>query len=172
DRARPGCPATHRRHTRPRAARPADGEVTRVYDGQEFLRDNRWCLSRRALLTGAGAIGAAGLLSACGAGDTPTGSAVAAAGAVLAQTGDVPVGGGAVANGLLVVQPQAGTFKAYDATCPHQGVRVGAPRDGVITCPAHGSTFAVDDGARLGGPAPTGLTEVPIRVDGTDIIKA
>ncbi|GAB3933847.1 Rieske (2Fe-2S) protein [Micromonospora vulcania] len=143
-----------------------------MYDGQEFLRDDRWCLSRRALLTGVGAVGAVGLLSACGATGTPAGGAVATAGTVLARTADVPVGGGTVANGVLVVQPEAGTFKAYDATCPHQGVRVGAPRDGVITCPAHGSTFAVADGTRLGGPAPKGLTEVPVRIDGTDIIRA
>ncbi|WP_307871319.1 Rieske (2Fe-2S) protein [Micromonospora sp. M61] len=144
-----------------------------MYDGQEFLRDNRWCLSRRGLLTGAGALGAAGLLSACGAGDSPTGGpASTAPGTVLARTGDVPVGGGTVAEGVLVVQPEAGTFKAYDATCPHQGVRVGAPRDGVITCPAHNSTFSAGDGARLGGPATKGLTEIPVRVDGTTIVRA
>ncbi|MEU4397603.1 Rieske (2Fe-2S) protein [Micromonospora orduensis] len=146
--------------------------MTTVYDGQDFLRDDRWCLSRRALLTGAGAVGAAGLLSACGAGDGPTGQAAATAGTVLARTADVPVGGGTVTSGVLVVQPEAGTFRAYDATCPHQGVRVGAPSDGVITCPAHNSTFAVGDGARLGGPATRGLTEIPITVDGTTIVRA
>ncbi|MEU1360533.1 Rieske (2Fe-2S) protein [Micromonospora zamorensis] len=77
-----------------------------------------------------------------------------------------------VAEGVLVVQPEAGTFKAYDAACPHQGVRVGAPRDGVITCPAHNSTFSPGDGARLGGPATKGLTEIPVRVDGTTIVRA
>ncbi|MFI6781439.1 Rieske (2Fe-2S) protein [Micromonospora sp. NPDC050276] len=143
-----------------------------MYDGQEFLRDNRWCLSRRALLTGAGAVGAAGLLSACGAGDSPAGQAAATPGSVLASTADVPVGGGTVTGGVLVVQPEAGTFKAYDATCPHQGVRVGVPRDGVITCPAHNSTFAVSDGSRQGGPATNGLTEIPIRVDNTTITRA
>ncbi|GGO27205.1 Rieske (2Fe-2S) protein [Micromonospora parathelypteridis] len=148
-------------------------EVTRMYDGQEFLRDNRWCLSRRGLLTGVGALGAAGLLSACGAGDSPTDSQAAAApGTVLARAGDVPVGGGTVTAGVLVVQPEAGTFRAYDATCPHQGVRVGAPRDGVVTCPAHNSTFSPSDGARLGGPATKGLTEIPVRLDGDNITRA
>ncbi|WLS44333.1 Rieske (2Fe-2S) protein [Micromonospora profundi] len=151
--------------------RSADERGDEVYDGQEFLRDKRWCLSRRALLTGAGAIGAAGVLSACGTGDESSPQPAAEPGAVLASTGDVPVGGGTLVGGVLVVQPEAGTFTAYDATCPHQGVRVGAPRDGVITCPAHNSTFAVGDGARLGGPATTGLTEVPIRVDGTNIVR-
>ncbi|MET8251665.1 Rieske (2Fe-2S) protein [Micromonospora sp. NPDC005197] len=143
-----------------------------MYDGQEFLRDKRWCLSRRTLLTGAGALGAAGLLSACGGGDSSADQAAATPGTVLARTGDVPVGGGTVVDGVLVVQAEAGTFTAYDATCPHQGVRVGAPRDGVITCPAHNSTFAIGDGARLGGPASRGLTEIPVRVDGTDIVRA
>ncbi|MFG3558827.1 Rieske (2Fe-2S) protein [Micromonospora sp. NPDC047557] len=143
-----------------------------MYDGQEFLRDKRWCLSRRTLLTKAGALGAAGLLSACGGGDSSAGQAAATPGTVLARTGDVPVGGGTVIDGVLVVQAEAGTFSAYDATCPHQGVRVGAPRDGVITCPAHNSTFAIGDGARLGGPASRGLTEIAVRVDGTDIVRA
>ncbi|MET8348530.1 Rieske (2Fe-2S) protein [Micromonospora sp. NPDC005206] len=145
--------------------------MTTVYDGQEFLRDDRWCLSRRALLSGVGAVGAAGLLSACGAGDSPTGQAAATPGTVLARTGDVPVGGGTVVDGVLVVQPEAGTFTAYDATCPHQGARVGAPRDGVITCPAHNSTFSASDGARLAGPATRGLTEIPVRVEGTNIVR-
>lgn len=144
-----------------------------MYDGQEFLRDNRWCLSRRGLLTGVGALGAAGLLSACGAGDSPTSSQAAAkAGTVLARTGDVPVGGGTVTDGVLVVQPEAGSFKAYDATCPHQGVRVAAPRDGVVTCPAHNSTFSPSDGSRLGGPATRGLTEIPVTINGEEILRA
>ncbi|WP_410808874.1 Rieske (2Fe-2S) protein [Micromonospora sp. 067-2] len=143
-----------------------------MYDGQEFLRDNRWCLSRRTLLAGAGAVGAAGLLGACGDGDAPADAAAATSGTVLARTADVPVGGGTVVAGVLVVQPTAGVFQAYDAACPHQGVQIAAPRDGVSTCPAHNSTFAVADGARLGGPATRGLTEIAVRVDGTDIVRA
>lgn len=144
----------------------------------EVAEIRRWCPNRRALLTGVGAVGLTGALAACGGGDDDRAdgagddnAAAAGAGTVLAPTADVPVGGGVVAGGVLVVQPAAGTFKAYDAACPHQGVQVGAPQDGVSTCPAHNSTFAIADGSRLGGPAPRGLTEVPVTVDGANVVR-
>jgi nitrite reductase/ring-hydroxylating ferredoxin subunit len=141
----------------------------------------RWCAGRRALLAGAGA---AGLLAACGDDPAPPSTAApqqpaptsAAAAPTpapsLASTTDVPVGGGTVVGGVLVVQPVAGTFKAYDAACPHKGVKINPPQDGVATCPAHKSTFAIADGARISGPAPTGLKEIPIKVDADRITQA
>src|SRR3712207_7643099 len=45
---------------------------------------------------------------------------------------------------VLVVQPQTGVYRAFDATCPHAGARVDAPDGDTLTCPAHGSTFRVD----------------------------
>jgi nitrite reductase/ring-hydroxylating ferredoxin subunit len=130
---------------------------------------NQRCTSRRGLLVGVGAVGLAGVLTGCG-GDTedqdnpttmpqsvaPSGTASssgAGTGGALAATTDIPVGGGKVVNGVLVVQPTAGTFKAYQAACPHQGVQVSAPTDGVATCPAHRSTFDINDGSRLSDPA-------------------
>ncbi|WP_327011842.1 Rieske (2Fe-2S) protein [Dactylosporangium sp. NBC_01737] len=142
----------------------------------------RWCAGRRALLAGAGA---AGLLAACGDDPAPPASAPAAAAPAtsaapsapspatsLASTADVPVGGGAVIGDVLVVQPVAGTFKAYDAACPHKGVKLGVPKDGVATCPAHNSTFAIADGARISGPATSGLKEIAIKVDAGRITQA
>ncbi|MEV4512701.1 Rieske (2Fe-2S) protein [Dactylosporangium sp. NPDC049525] len=140
----------------------------------------RWCAGRRALLVGAGA---AGLLTACGDDPAPPSTAspqqatttdAAAApspASSLASTTDVPVGGGTVVGGVLVVQPVAGTFKAYNAACPHKGVKVNPPKDGVATCPAHNSTFAIADGARMSGPATSGLTEIAITVDGGRITQ-
>ena len=153
-----------------------------------------WCANRRMLLCGVGGLAAAGLLSACGdsnaakASGVPSGATNAgkAAGVpsgtpgvpsdtpsvdVLATTAEVPVGGGTVAGAVLIVQPVAGRFKAYDAACPHKGVIVRAPADGVITCPAHGSTFSMADGSRTGGPAPHGLTEIAVAVEGANIVK-
>lgn len=164
------------------------GAVT-MGDEHATLESNRWCASRRGLLAGTGAVGLAGVLTACGGGDsadqsnpaTPpqstdpsatASSSGAGTGGALAATTDIPVGGGKVVNGVLVVQPTAGTFKAYQAACPHQGVLVTAPKDGVATCPAHRSTFDIDDGSRLSGPADRGLTEVPVSVEGTDIVAA
>ncbi len=137
----------------------------------------RWCAGRRALLVGAGA---AGLLTACGDDPAPPGAAppqetTAAApspATSLASTADVPVGGGTVVGDVLLVQPVAGTFKAYNAACPHKGVKVITPKDGVATCPAHNSTFAIADGARMSGPATSGLKEIAITVDGGRITQA
>ena len=109
----------------------------------------RWCAGRRALLAGAGV---AGLLAACGDDPAPPQAAPPpppTPAASLASTADVPVGGGTVVGDVLLVQPVAGTFKAYNAACPHKGVKVAAPKDGVATCAAHNSTFAIADGARL-----------------------
>jgi Rieske Fe-S protein len=89
----------------------------------------------------------------------------------LTSTRSVPVGGGKVVDGVLVVQPLPGLFKAYDARCPHLAAMVSPPKDGVITCRQHNSQFLDIDGSRLGGPAPRGLKEIVIEVDGTDILK-
>lgn len=70
----------------------------------------------------------------------------------------------------LVIQPEAGTFVAYDAVCPHLGCIVYYDhQQDLIACPCHGSTFAVATGERLGGPAPHGLTKLPLAVEGGDL---
>lgn len=153
------------------------------------------CLSRRALLGALGATGVAASLTACQADEpaAPTGGAAqpppapatsapaaaptdpataaptVAARPVLSTTAAIPVGGGKIVSGLLIVQPVAGTFAAYDARCPHLGAPLSTPQDGVVTCDAHNSTFRDVNGARLGGPAPRGLRRVPITVQGESI---
>lgn len=70
----------------------------------------------------------------------------------------------------FVVQPQSGRFLAFDAVCPHAGCYVGfqATADQFV-CPCHGSRFSGQSGAVLSGPAPRGLSSIPITVgqDGT-----
>jgi nitrite reductase/ring-hydroxylating ferredoxin subunit len=150
------------------------------------------CLSRRALLTALGATGAAASLAACDApgpstppGDSADSPRVPASGTsisasstptdapqqVLTTTTAVPVGGGKIVSGILIVQPTAGQFVAYDARCPHRGAPLSPPKAGVVTCYEHHSTFRDTDGALLGGPARRGLRQVPIIVDGTTITK-
>jgi len=149
-------------------------------------------LSRRAVVAGVGGVAAAGLLSACGGGSTATAPATTAAaepapsastpssapsassGTELTSTSDVPVGGGTVFadQDVVVTQPTAGDFKAFSATCTHQGCKVKSVADGVIVCPCHGSKFAIADGAVTAGPAKSPLPEKTISVEGDSILLA
>ena len=45
----------------------------------------------------------------------------------LADTGDIPIGGGKLVGQVLLVQPAAGTVRAFNAICPHRGARVSPP---------------------------------------------
>jgi Rieske Fe-S protein len=145
-------------------------------------------LSRRAVLAGGCGAACAVALTAC-AGYGPGGPAPAPAPApapgqpgpapagtapALAAVTDVPVGGGVVlaAQGLVVTQPQAGTFKAFSATCTHQGCSVNEVKDGTINCPCHGSRFAVADGSPTAGPAKKPLPETAVTVQGSSVILA
>ena len=101
----------------------------------------------------------------------PGGSAQSGA---LARTADIPVGGGAVfaEQDIVVTQPEAGEFRAFSATCTHQGCPVTEVADGTINCNCHGSKFAVADGAVVDGPADTPLAERGISVTGEQILLA
>lgn len=145
-------------------------------------------LSRRSVLCGVlVALAVPGGLAACSSGSTPSGTGTtggtAPAGTtpggppIIAALADVPDGGGLIAGNPansrpLVLVRTGDTVKAYDATCPHQGVAVSPPENGVITCPNHGSTFNASDGAVTKGPATTGLAEVPVKVQAGQIVPA
>src|ERR671937_24055 len=98
--------------------------------------------TRRALLAGAGAVGAGVVRAACGSDDgagtgtaPPTSGGPGATGAgdagggnrdsvgPLARTTDIPVGGGAVfaSKGVVITQPEPGQFKGFDQICTPQG---------------------------------------------------
>ncbi len=93
-------------------------------------------------------------------GTTPPGTAIGLA-------NQVPVGGAAqfgdprTGDPSLVIQPQAGTFLAFDAVCPHAGCMV-QYQQGTFVCPCHGSVFNGTTGAVETGPAASGLRELPI----------
>ncbi|MGI5177998.1 Rieske (2Fe-2S) protein [Dactylosporangium sp. CA-152071] len=160
------------------------------------------CSARRALLLGAGALGVTVLAGCGGDEETPaatgsqppasaapttaanpfdntapaTGASDAAppAGALVAVK-DVPVGGGVIAKDtILVVQAKQGTFKAYQASCPHQGVTVEPPSPGATTimCPGHNSQFKIADGSLARGPATRGLNAVPVKVQAGYVVEA
>ena len=77
----------------------------------------------------------------------------------------------------IIVKLPGGSYAAYDATCTHEGCRVGWDQaDNVLLCPCHGAAFdPADHGAVLGGPTNTPLLELPLQIDqasGTISIKA
>lgn len=151
--------------------------------------------SRRQALCGlAVALVAPGaLVAACGgsnsAGGTsatasPTASAASGSSATggtsggsLAALADVPVGGGKVVDRpgggqLLLVRTSDTEVLAYDPTCPHRGVTVAPPANGLITCPGHGSQFDPASGALRRGPATKGLTPVAVKVASDKVVLA
>jgi Rieske Fe-S protein len=148
--------------------------------------------SRRIVFHGLGALGVAAVLAGCGGeeadpaatGPTPTPSPTeesseapsespeesrdeeSAQADVLATTDEVPVGGGLVLadERIVLTQPTQGDFQAFSAVCKHQGETVGRVEDNVITCLFHGSQYDAATGDVVGGPAPTGLDRIEIKV--------
>lgn len=92
----------------------------------------------------------------------------------LAKTGDIPEGGGKVFAdaGVVVTQPTAGQFRAFDITCTHQGCPVDEVAGGTINCPCHGSKFKISDGSVAAGPAGRPLARKNIKVVGDSIVLA
>jgi Rieske Fe-S protein len=156
--------------------------------------------SRRVVLAGAGGLGAACLLAACGTdtggagsngasgGDfsndpAPAGSKGAETGSTdgggssgggeaLALVADVPEGGGIIKGDYVITQPASGTFKAFSKVCTHQGCDVSKVDAGVITCTCHNSSFSIEDGSPTAGPAKKPLAETQVKVDGDNIVAA
>ncbi|MGB3764648.1 MAG: Rieske (2Fe-2S) protein [Ornithinimicrobium sp.] len=85
---------------------------------------------------------------------------------------DVPVGGAVYdeASDTVFSQPSEGEFRAFDATCPHQGCAVSEFNEGSLVCPCHGSMFDPDTGDVVNGPATTGLTTRSVTVQGDDLV--
>ena len=128
--------------------------------------------SRRAVLAGAGAVGAGVVLAACGEVGIHPAAAPERTGPVgLGSTSDVPVGGGKIfADQVVVVtQPTAGTFKCFSATCTHAGCLLHDVTGGTINCTCHGSQFSIVDGSVTRPPAERPLPTEQITVTGGQI---
>ncbi len=144
--------------------------------------------TRRAVVLGAAAVGAAGLLAGCGGsssakppggGTTPRGAnsgGAPATGGDEIKVADIPVGSGKIYGdqSVVVTQPTAGDFKAFDTNCPHQGCQVSEIGGGLITCACHGSQFRIADGSvargpNTGQPLSRGLTTKTATVTGQTI---
>jgi Rieske Fe-S protein len=71
----------------------------------------------------------------------------------------------------VLVHLDNGDFVAYSAICTHQGCTV-AYKNGQLACPCHGSVFDPAHGAAVvAGPAPKPLPEIPVKVQGGDVVK-
>ena len=75
-------------------------------------------------------------------------------------------------NPAVLVHLDNGDFVAYSAVCTHQGCTV-AYKGGELACPCHGSVFDPADGAAVvAGPAPRPLPEIPVKVEGGEVVRA
>ncbi|MFD9945586.1 Rieske (2Fe-2S) protein [Nonomuraea sp. NPDC059023] len=125
---------------------------------------------RRTVLGAAGVAACGVALAGCGG--EPEGAAPGIKGKEIAKAADVPVGGGKVISKwkIVVTQPTAGVYKAFSAACTHKGCAVASPKEGVMTCPCHGSEFDANDGKCLKGPATAPLAAYQVKLQGDGII--
>ena len=157
-------------------------------DRDDALTDHPGTASRRAVLLGAGALGAAGILAACGDDAPPatppnTGPATTAPGAEPGTTpgegsaagdiavADVPVGSGVIvpARNAIVTQPTAGEFMGFSSTCTHMQCTLASVVNDKINCSCHNSQFSIADGSVLRGPATQALPTKGVTVEGDRI---
>jgi Rieske Fe-S protein len=108
-------------------------------------------------------------------GDAKAGGAKAGGAAIVSESEVAP--GSAFtfkdsANPAVLVHLKSGDFVAYSAVCTHQGCTV-AYKGGKLACPCHGSVFDPAKGAEVvAGPAPSPLPEIPVKVEGGEVVKA
>src|SRR5215208_6264984 len=74
-------------------------------------------------------------------------------------------------NPAVLIHLKNGNFVAYSAVCTHQGCTV-AYKGGKLACPCHGSVFDPAKGAQVvAGPAPSPLPEIPVKVEGDEVVR-
>jgi nitrite reductase/ring-hydroxylating ferredoxin subunit len=105
-----------------------------------------------------------------------SGGGAKAGGTAIASESEVPPGSAHKfedsGNPAVLVHLDNGDFVAYSAVCTHQGCDV-AYKDGNLACPCHGSVFDPADGAAVvTGPAQRPLPEIPVKVEGGEVVKA
>ncbi|NUQ32417.1 MAG: Rieske (2Fe-2S) protein [Terrabacter sp.] len=140
---------------------------------------------RRGVLKVAGVVVGAGALAACSSPPVPSAtgassSSAASSGGAGSAAPSTPSGGGTPSSEVpvggakffpdsktVVTQPVAGTFKAFDTTCPHQGCAVSSVADNKIVCPCHQSHFDLTTGEPTPeSPAKRALTAKHVTVTG------
>lgn len=127
-------------------------------------------LSRRGLLKGFAGVAATIGFTALG------GSAMAASKTYTAcKTTDVKVGSAKIvtlpgtSTKVVITQPKAGTFKAFNPLCTHQPVMISAMSGTNLVCQQHNGMFNTTTGAVTGGPPRRALTSYKVTVSGTSV---
>jgi Rieske Fe-S protein len=123
---------------------------------REFVRE-----ATRVIAVGAVAGAASPLLEACTSRDPTRGWTFRATIDVepLSVVGESVITSTTGTDGarILVIRTGRDTYSALSTQCTHEGCPVNRPVNGVITCPCHGSRYALD-GSVLHGPALYPLT--------------
>jgi nitrite reductase/ring-hydroxylating ferredoxin subunit len=94
----------------------------------------------------------------------------------ICATKDIKVGGASsfrVARArnlmVLITQPKAGVFRAFDQRCPHKGLAINSIKGKNLACQAqrapHGSQFDLNSGAVRKGPARKSLSRFTVTVE-------
>jgi 3-phenylpropionate/trans-cinnamate dioxygenase ferredoxin component len=82
-------------------------------------------------------------------------------------------------GGAILVSNLGGSLYAISDTCTHQGgsLSKGTIKDGIVTCPRHGSRFDVRTGKNMVGPKillfrgkTDDVSSYPVKVEGDDIL--
>lgn len=76
-------------------------------------------------------------------------------------------GGYVIVNSIIIALSTSNTYLAVSSVCPHEGfaVQYRSAQDQFV-CPAHNSFFSTT-GAKISGPANTGLTQYKTALSGT-----
>ena len=135
--------------------------------------------SRRDVLCGLAValIAPGALVAACSSGEDAGENSGGGNGDGATPLADIPDGGGLVVDnptgGKALLVRNGQEVKAYNASCTHMGSIVGVPKEGVSTCPNHGSKFNVgDDGDVVNGPATKPLQKLEVQVQGDQVVLA
>jgi nitrite reductase/ring-hydroxylating ferredoxin subunit len=66
---------------------------------------------------------------------------------------------------VLITQPKAGVFRAFDQRCTHEGFAVNKIEGKSLICQAHGAMFDTTTGAVKRGPARRALTRYTVSIE-------
>ncbi|NBQ92639.1 MAG: Rieske (2Fe-2S) protein [Micrococcales bacterium] len=70
---------------------------------------------------------------------------------------------------VLITQPKAGVYRAFNAACTHEGQMVTGVEGSNLVCPAHRAAFSMDTGKVSRGPAQMPLRKYTLTKTGTTL---